>query len=72
MAGSGNDLGYIMLPAVLCINKHMWLMYYLFFNIYPILYFDYFTKVAYQLWYTYHSSRNHDACIFPFSHLSVY
>jgi len=72
MAGSGNDLGYTMLPAVLCINKHTWLMCYLFFNIYPTLYFDYFTKAAYQLWYAYHSLRNHAACILPFSCLSVY
>jgi hypothetical protein len=48
MADSGNGLGYIMLPAMLRINKHMWPMCYLFFNIYPILYFDYFTKAAYK------------------------
>jgi len=67
MADSGNDLGYIMLPAMLRLNKHMWLMCCLFFNIYPILYFDYFTKAAYQLWYAYRSLRNHAACIFfPF------
>jgi hypothetical protein len=57
---------YIMLPAVMCINKYMWLMIYYFLNVYFYIYFVcLFTqrickrRLPYQEWYAYHSFRNH-------------
>ena len=58
-------LSYVTLPAVLRINKYMWLMFYLLFR---FLFFSYFnfllrTRTGVQLlvyhdWYTYYSLRN--------------
>ena len=57
---------YTVLPAMMRINKHMWLVICFFFNFYSLIYFDcLFTqrsckqRLAYQEWYAYHSFRNH-------------
>jgi len=55
---------YIMLQAMMRINKYMWLMIYYVFNFYSLIYFDcLFTqrsckqRLSCQKWYAYHSFR---------------
>jgi hypothetical protein len=60
MAETG--ISYILLPAILHINKYMWLMFCLFLSFYSFLYFDFLPRLraTKQLSvYTHHSLRKH-------------
>ena len=58
LADSGDEL-YIILPAMMCISKHMWLMFCEAFKVFFYCVRLLRQMVDYRQWYAYYGLKNH-------------